>query len=881
MKPALYFIGIFTCAIFLFAFNGSFSAAEARKARKDLSQVNHTLDDYHFRVSNKNRRAKIYLPAANSKPAPVVFYFHGAGGDADGSDRGRRFQNLWQEAVIVYAEGLQYKKGDPSLGWRIRFPYRHTVCGEEDDLIYIDSVMNHLKRSLKVDEARIFASGHSSGAFFTLSLMEIKADLFKGFALLGAYSRYKVNVKVPGFDCSDDRWTSAQPEELSKDKHAAIPRPVYYLFGALEYFDCDGPNQLRSFSSSCNERSLFRNTVDELLIRNGCEVPKCEKNGHPCERTAYFKMPDKTIYYPENGCGAPVHVELYFGGHGWSECPNASQKVIEFFKNLPPATNPQGTAKRMDYRDVSELNGVLQNLADNSRHAQLVNIGVSLDHKSNPKLAELYPIYALRVSSSINENIGDDYQKNSILFEAGMHPREWLATESTLMLAEYLVEHAEDVASFVPEMLSKVDVWLIPLSNPSGRAIDDRSGGDPRRFSRAPNEGGWRGNGDIRGCEYGVNVARNFSSGWDSVASTDCTDDPDGSNDDIPDNKNSDAPRHYRGFAPFSSPEAAALRQFVQNHSISMAVVVHSNAEKIWNLWQSKGDMGGRGICELAEFSWRIYQLDDPNLALSIEKVGGGFGQFSGWLSDSSDVAGQPDIGTMRSIQTIYIELPFQDSNYTCAYGFKPFDQSNAFHPSGEHVRDLIRRNFIQMAIELIYQSRSPGCPTVGGAPQKAHCPANDFGLVGAKIGGGGRNAGQLTTNPAGCLGAIVNGVCDQAPVSARDFLRIGKHNVYFRIQNFGDRAEQANADVRLTLLSTIHRLDGDETSTRKEIMSFSNLSVQEAQSGSFQINVDRADADYTVMLEVRPAGGFKAGGQPDDFNPNDKKVFKFRAISQ
>jgi hypothetical protein len=38
-----------------------------------------------------------------------------------------------------------------------------------------------------------------------------------------------------------------------------------------------------------------------------------------------------------------------------------------------------------------------------------------------------------------------------------------------------------------------------------------------------------------------------------------------------------------------------------------------------------------------------------------------------------------------------------------------------------------------------------------------------------------------------------------------------------------------------------------------------------------------RVNADYTVTLEVRPAGGFNSGTL-DSFQPNDKKVFKFRA---
>lgn len=362
----------------------------------------------------------------------------------------------------------------------------------------------------------------------------------------------------------------------------------------------------------------------------------------------------------------------------------------------------------MDYRDVSELEHRLQELADESSHARLFTIGHSIDYKTNPDRPTIYPIYAIRISASTNERIQDDYSKNSILFKAGSHPREWLTTESCLTLAEYLVEHAEDEQSGVPVLLDGVDVWIIPLTNPAGRAIDDTHSGDPRFFSRDPLDGGWRGNGDTLSCDHGVNVARNFSRGWSSVNSTDCTNDPDGTNDDPADGKDSDNPAQYRGFAPFSTLEAVALRNFVQNHGISMAVVVHSNAQQIWNSW-GNGDVAGKVISRKARRFWGI-NLDDPNLALTRTSVGGGMGQFSAWLSATSDTAGQPDRNTVRGIQTIYVELPFRTANYTDAYRFEGDDDvdggSNGFHPSGDHVRDLIEGSFIPMTQDADHLGR-------------------------------------------------------------------------------------------------------------------------------------------------------------------------------
>ena len=206
-------------------------------------------------------------------------------------------------------------------------------------------------------------------------------------------------------------------------------------------------------------------------------------------------------------------------------------------------------AGAMRYYTVDEAEDKLWEL-DASPYARLERIGYSYDYTADPDRPYRYPVYALRISAD-GDHVGDNYQKNAILFECGMHPREWLSIESCMRLAEYLVDNASAQRSSTAALLSQVDVWIIPMSNPSGRYLDS-PGGDPTWFSTSPAAGGWRGNGDTRLCSYGVNVARNFSRGFDdSAANPNC-----GSHDE------------YRGFAPFSTAEANNIRQFVENHGI-------------------------------------------------------------------------------------------------------------------------------------------------------------------------------------------------------------------------------------------------------------------------------------------------------------------------
>jgi len=168
----------------------------------------------------------------------------------------------------------------------------------------------------------------------------------------------------------------------------------------------------------------------------------------------------------------------------------------------------------MPYYNVDEAEARLMEL-DGSPFARLFRIGYSYDYTADPNDPYRYPVYALRISAD-GDDVEDNYRKNAILFECGMHPREWLSIESCMRLAGYLVEKADGQRSTVAALLSEVDVWIIPMSNPAGRYLDS-PGGDPTLYATSPSRKGWRGNGDTRLCNYGVNVARNFSRGFDDT----------------------------------------------------------------------------------------------------------------------------------------------------------------------------------------------------------------------------------------------------------------------------------------------------------------------------------------------------------------------------
>src|SRR6478672_9728200 len=58
-------------------------------------------------VDGVEREALVFLPSVSSKSKPpVIFAFHGHGGNMHFAARGMAFQNFWPEAIVVYPQGL-------------------------------------------------------------------------------------------------------------------------------------------------------------------------------------------------------------------------------------------------------------------------------------------------------------------------------------------------------------------------------------------------------------------------------------------------------------------------------------------------------------------------------------------------------------------------------------------------------------------------------------------------------------------------------------------------------------------------------------------------------------------------------------------------------
>jgi polyhydroxybutyrate depolymerase len=138
-------------------------------------------------VDGVEREALVVLPSTSSKSKPpVIFVFHGHGGNMHFAARGMAFQNFWPEAIVVYPQGLPTpgivmdQKGEKP-GWQ-----REVGQQNDRDLKFVDAMLATLRQKYSIDDTRVYATGFSNGGLFTYLLLSQRPNVFAAFAPGGA-----------------------------------------------------------------------------------------------------------------------------------------------------------------------------------------------------------------------------------------------------------------------------------------------------------------------------------------------------------------------------------------------------------------------------------------------------------------------------------------------------------------------------------------------------------------------------------------------------------------------------------------------------------------------------------------------------------------------
>lgn len=159
-----------------------------------------------------------------------------------------------------------------------------------------------------------------------------------------------------------------------------------------------------------------------------------------------------------------------------------------------------------------------------------------------------------------------------VLLQGSIHGREHLTAWLLTAMADYWLDHG---------LLGYGDIcWhIIPMSNPDGVILSQTMTLDARQqeiYARdlaagyasgdsAAYAADWKANG------LGVDINRNFPAGWDAIRT-----------------RSGPSCRQYRGQAPFSSREAAALRDYTLKYAFDATISYHATGSVIY--WEYGAD---------------------------------------------------------------------------------------------------------------------------------------------------------------------------------------------------------------------------------------------------------------------------------------------------
>lgn len=229
-------------------------------------------------VDNIERQAIIYIPAnATSQSTPVLFDFHGHGGNMQNEFDAHHFEKLWPEAIIIVPQGLKTpgqlvdRAGNYS-GWQ-------SGPGTEGDrdLHFFDTMTQYLIRNYTINQKQIFATGHSNGGSFTYQLWAVRGNILAAIAPSAAL--------------------------IGKYTQMVQPKPVMQIMG----------------DSDPLVKPTWQKMTSKFLLR----LNNCTTNGNNIGKYATL--------YPST-TNTPVLIYEHPGGHIYPKEANAV--VVDFFKKV-------------------------------------------------------------------------------------------------------------------------------------------------------------------------------------------------------------------------------------------------------------------------------------------------------------------------------------------------------------------------------------------------------------------------------------------------------------------------------------------------------------------------------------------------------------------
>lgn len=131
-------------------------------------------------VDERARTYHLHVPAKHRSPAPLVFVFHGGGGQGTGIESTSGFDAISDREgfIVVYPDGID-------RGWndgRTDNPKQGALRKNVDDIAFVRAMIADIETVSPIDARRIFATGMSNGGIFSQYVAAKLSDKFAAIA---------------------------------------------------------------------------------------------------------------------------------------------------------------------------------------------------------------------------------------------------------------------------------------------------------------------------------------------------------------------------------------------------------------------------------------------------------------------------------------------------------------------------------------------------------------------------------------------------------------------------------------------------------------------------------------------------------------------------
>lgn len=252
----------------------------------------------HWGEDLTDREYEYIIPSTNSpeNPSPILFVFHGAQSSPMSMRYAARFDDYAEEnnLIIIYPVGV-------SGWWNLHDDCSSIVLGaNKNDFGFVDYLISKFNEEYSIDNDRIYATGFSLGAMFTMTYALEKPNVFAAIAPLAGPLRISTRYKF------DD----------------AESIPIMYLHGTLDNWDGGGDGHC--------ERFAVPDYVELIANLNGCDQnPTIE---HLPDTGEDYIHVTRNIYNNCSGNAETIFVKVEGGIHEWFDFKefNATETIIEF-----------------------------------------------------------------------------------------------------------------------------------------------------------------------------------------------------------------------------------------------------------------------------------------------------------------------------------------------------------------------------------------------------------------------------------------------------------------------------------------------------------------------------------------------------------------------